>query len=234
MASTSITVLLLIWVLIALIIPNLSPYLASQIIPVRSMQSIEKEKANIQQQEITQVQKEFEEWREEKEKEEGFDWNSKEVTEYIRGLREGVMVRIAKKQGKLVEDFKRSMENQVALAGNLSRGSPMSSFVYAATEISGTGAEERDHFMKSIERHHADWRKYGEDKIEEFQEQQRKRQQGEEPTPFDPSDYPRFIYRGPLLKDQLQAALRDVLVLAVWNIVFFMGAYLSFLRYDVR
>jgi len=234
MASTSITVLLLIWVLIVLVIPNLSPYLASQIVPVRSMQSVEKEKANIFQQELGKGQKEFEEWREKKEKEEGFDWSSKEVTEYIRELREGVMVRIAKMQGKLAEDFKRSMEHQVALAGNLSRSSPMSSFVYAATEISGTGAEERDHFMKRLERYHADWRKYGEDKIEEFQEQQRKRQQGEEPKPFDPSDYPKFIYEGFPLKDQLQGALRDVLILAVWNIVFFMGAYLSFLRYDVR
>ena len=234
LASTSITVLLLIWVLIALVIPNLSPYLASQIVPTRSMQSVEKEKANIQQQEFEQVNKEFEKWREEKEKEGGIDWNSKEVTEFIRELREGVMARIAKKQSKLAEDFKRSMENQVALAGNLSRGSPMSSFVYASTEISGTGGEERDLFMKRLERYHADWRKYGEDKFEEFREQQRKRQQGEEPKPFDPSDYPKFIYEGLSLKDQFQGVLRDVLVLAVWNIVFFMGAYLSFLRYDVR
>ena len=234
MASTSITVLLLIWVLIALVIPNLSPYFASQIVPVRSMQSVEKEKRTIEQQETAKVVKEFEEWREKKEEEGGIDWNSKEVTEYIRGLRERILVSIAKKQAKLVAEFKRSMDNQVSLASNLSRLSPLSSFVYAATEISGTGSKERDHFMESIDRHHRDWQKYVEDKIVEFQEQQRKRQQGEDPEPFDPSDYPRFIHKTIALKDQFQGTLRDVLVLAAWNIIFFMAAYLSFLRYDVR
>ena len=110
----------------------------------------------------------------------------------------------------------------------------MSSFTYAATEISGTGAKERDFFLERLERYHVEWQKYGEREISEFQARQRSRQPGEETDPFDPSDYPRFIYEGLPLMDMLQASLRDVLMLAVWSIVFFMGAYLSFLRYDVR
>lgn len=234
MASTSITVLLLIWVLLALVIPNLSPYVASQIAPTRSMQSVEKEKANIDQEEGTKVQKEFEEWRAQKEKDGSLDWNSEEVTQYIRELREDYQARVAKRQNDLAEHFDRSLQHQVGLAQNISRASPTSSFVYAATEISGTGARERDHFRRQLERYRQDWAKYVEDKIGQYRAQQRASGVGGEGQSFDPSDYPRFPYEPPSLRSQLSGALLDLLLLGVWNVLFFLLAYLSFLRYDVR
>ena len=233
MASTSITVLLLIWVLIVLVVPNLSPYVASQISPTRPMQVVEKEKAGIQQEVIQQVQKEFEEWRQEKEKEGPIDFNSEEVQKYIRELREGVAIRIAEEQKKLMEDFEQGMIRQVNMAANISRISPMAPFVYAATRISATGEKEREHFLKAIDRYQQNWISYAEDKSEEYMAIMRARQAGEEAEEFNVEDYPKFHYEAPLLKDQVQGALKDVLVLAVWTIVLFLGAFMSFLRYDV-
>ena len=234
MASTSITVLLLIWVLMVLVIPNLSPYIASQLSPTRPMQVVEKEKARIEQEVIQQVQNEFKEWREAKEKEGPIDWTSEEVQEYIRELREGVSIRIAEEQKKLSDDFKQGMIRQVNLAANVSRVSPMAPFVYAATRISEVGAEEREHFLKTIERYYQNWVSYAEDKSAEFMAIQRARQQGEEAEDFNTEDYPKFHYDWPPLKDQVQGALMDVLVLSGWTILLFMLAFMSFLRYDVK
>jgi len=51
---------------------------------------------------------------------------------------------------------------------------------------------------------------------------------------FDTSDYPKFVYEHSGLAERVRPILSDFLVLVVWNLVFFMAAYLSFLRYDVR
>ena len=233
MASTSITVLLLIWVLMVLVVPNLSPYVASQISPTRPMQVVEKEKAGIERELIQNVMKEFNEWREAKEKEGPIDWQSEEVTKYIRELREGIAIKIAEAQKKLADDFTQGMIRQVDLAANISRVSPMAPFVYAAAQISGTGTEEREHFLKTLDRYQRNWISYGEDKNEEFAAIMRARQAGEKAEEFNVEDYPKFHYEAPLLKDQVQGSLKDVGVLAAWTIVLFLGAFVSFLRYDV-
>ena len=46
--------------------------------------------------------------------------------------------------------------------------------------------------------------------------------------------YPKFAYEESTLQDRIDSMFADTLVLGVWNILFFMGAYLSFLRYDVK
>ena len=44
--------------------------------------------------------------------------------------------------------------------------------------------------------------------------------------------YPKFTFAESPLSDRI--AWVDILFLGMWNILFFMGAYLSFLRYDVK
>ena len=50
----------------------------------------------------------------------------------------------------------------------------------------------------------------------------------------DLTDYPRFEFAHMSLLDRLSEIYLDILLLAVWNILFFMLAYLSFLRYDIQ
>ena len=45
LASTSITVLLMVWVLMILVVPNLAPYLAAEAVPLRNFMEVEEEKA---------------------------------------------------------------------------------------------------------------------------------------------------------------------------------------------
>ena len=45
--------------------------------------------------------------------------------------------------------------------------------------------------------------------------------------------YPRFKYTEPGLGDRVSRIGLDVLLLALWNSVFFLAAYRAFRRYDV-
>ena len=45
--------------------------------------------------------------------------------------------------------------------------------------------------------------------------------------------YPRFRYTEPGLGDRIGRIWMDVLLLALWNTVFFLAAYRAFRRYDV-
>jgi ABC-type transport system involved in multi-copper enzyme maturation permease subunit len=45
---------------------------------------------------------------------------------------------------------------------------------------------------------------------------------------------PVFQQRSEEVQESVKRALPDILILFIWNVIFFMGAYLSFLRYDVR
>ena len=66
LASTSITVLLLLWVAFVLALPNMAPYAVSQIVPIPSQESVRREKAAIRQEWSERIQTT---WREEQENE---------------------------------------------------------------------------------------------------------------------------------------------------------------------
>ena len=51
---------------------------------------------------------------------------------------------------------------------------------------------------------------------------------------LDLSDAPRFEFSFMPIGDRLSVVYGDLLLLALWNVVFFMLAYLSFLRYPVE
>jgi hypothetical protein len=57
---------------------------------------------------------------------------------------------------------------------------------------------------------------------------------GEEEQAIDPRELPRFGYRRTPLRTSLQSALSDMGILAGYALVFFLGAFVAFLRYDLR
>lgn len=211
-ASTSIITLLLIWVMVILVIPNISPDIASQIRPV-SIQSLGEEKRRIWEDEMRKYREKDREWHRE--------LPHDEAHRRLRDLLEETRIRIAAQQKKVTDDFNRSLTAQMALAKNISRVSPLPPFIYSAVEISGTGMNEREHFMRALVRYRDRWVEYAEEKHEH------------EDEGFDLSDHPRFVYEAIALGDRLKGIFTDVLMLGIWNVVFFMGAYVSFLRYDM-
>jgi hypothetical protein len=56
----------------------------------------------------------------------------------------------------------------------------------------------------------------------------------DEETVIDPHELPPFDYHPPALSEVLRSAALDLGLLALFNILFFTGGFVAFLRYDVR
>lgn len=116
---------------------------------------------------------------------------------------------------------------QIRFAQYLSRLSVLSSFAYLASDLAGVGIRDRNRFMELLPDYRRSITKFGLDG----------RIQASENDAWDRytvEGYPRFVYSDARLADRLERVLPDLLLLVVWNVVFFMAAYLSFLRYDVK
>ena len=119
---------------------------------------------------------------------------------------------------------------QSLLALNISRISPAAVYYNAAAILAETDLGSFWQFMEQTRQYRREWLDYIRDEkifssrrwfTTEFEE------------PFDLSKIPRFKEQSEDIGSSLQRATLDIMILAVLNVLFFMGAFISFLRYDV-
>ena len=218
LASTSITVLLMVWVLVVLVVPNTAPYLAAQLHPVRDFVLIDKEKYQIEQEE---EQRFHEAWREWREKKPNSPNNVRRST--WSALRRDQYLRLSDHHDKINDQFSKQLDGQIRLGQYLSRISPLSSFAYAASDLAGTGIQDRNRFLDLLPEYRREITTFGYQTYIDANLNQ---------TEPNIEGYPKFTFVESPLSDRI--AWVDILFLGMWNILFFMGAYLSFLRYDVK
>lgn len=223
-AVAAIMTSLFVWVIFALGIPNLSPYVAAQIYPTPSIAALE-HKINAIYDEADRVKSNA--WRELRAKGlKGAEFEKAGLEVVNRVNRE-----VNEKVEKLKGDFQRKADRQTNIALYISCLSPFPVFMYAGTDLAGAGRYSEAHFNKAVGRYissfwdyfNAKWKKLksenpwlaGEDKL-------------------DLSDRPRFQYQEPSIRDRINATLLYIALLFLFNIIFFWAGYISFLRYDVR
>jgi len=216
--SLSITILLLAWVIIVLGIPNTSPYVAGMIHRLPSIQGVEKEKAEVEREEARERRRRIDEY--DRTTLASDEERSIAITEIFRES----FLKISRQQEKLHDNYNRLLEIQLTLAQRISRSSMLSSLIYSIGDVTDTGLKERQRFRKALAQFRRTFANYAEDKWIE------RAKQGDIET----SDHPRFIYERPSLSDRSKEVFLDVFLLLGWNILFFAGAYVSFLGYDVR
>ncbi len=219
-AFTSITVLVALWVGMSVGLPNLSPYIAQALVPVSTIQEVEREKWSVTDEENRERGQRTRTYRQ---KTTDPEWQQGVV---ISELYRDCFVQIARRQEQIQAGYEREVDRQVFAAVWLSRLSPTASLIYATGEITSTGVREWRRFRKALQEYRVRFLNYAEDKWIE-----RARQGGGE---ISTADYPRFFYFRPKLGDRLGAALVDLGLLAVWSLLFFVAGYVAFLRYDVR
>ena len=224
MASTSITILLLIWVLIVLVVPNLAPYVATQFHPLRSIIMVDREKHAVEVEEGEKFEKAWDEWFEENQDVQrwGTSWGIAR-----QSLRREQMLNTMGAQKRINEQFQKEMDAQVRLAQYISRVSPLASFTYAITDLAGTGVYASSNFNDLLPKYRQEITNFGIDKYLELF--------SNEPwdwNSYDIEGYPEFVLPPTRLQDRINYV--DILGLVIWAVLFFMGAYLSFLRYDVK
>lgn len=117
----------------------------------------------------------------------------------------------------------RRVRNQATLAQYLSRVSPLGSYVAAATTMARTGVEETHRYKEYVIRWDKQRRELEGSPRRPTWDKARRKQEG---ISFAPTEM--------TLQDGLATIVLDLALLILFNVVFFMGAYLSFMRYDIR
>ena len=192
-ASSSLVILLFIWALLVFVLPNLGTLVARQMVDVPSVRALSEKRQQV--------------------------W-TREVLLRIRGEGDWAshVKAISAENDALEADYRVKFDRLVALSKNINRVSPVASFIYAATEIAGTGIGEEGAFKKEVIR-------YKDGVI------------GRTLASPDAvvADTPafRYAYR-PLDRVLAAGALFDTAWLVVCGILFFALSYLAFVRYDVR
>jgi ABC-type transport system involved in multi-copper enzyme maturation permease subunit len=119
---------------------------------------------------------------------------------------------------KLDEDYRNRISSLVSVSQGITGFSPATAFTLLATDIMGTGLAEERRLKKAAQ-------SYKDLLVQMFTDR----------TWTEESKPPRFHYRRSSVKEIMgEGGLNNLLILFLLNILFFTGAYVAFLRYDVR
>lgn len=233
LASTSITVLLLLWVAFVLALPNMAPYAVSQVLPIPSQESMRREKQAIQQEWSQRSQKIFREEQEKQGRDDVFDEALRQRFDDMRQEMEAEMQKVSDSQTARVR-------HQMRWSAIIARVSPMTSFTLASLDLAASGITQEQRYVEALQAFSEKWGVYAEEKQADFRrvmEENRGRMTPELMEQFndiDLSDAPQFEFSYMPASERLTSVYPDILLLVLWNVIFFMGAWLSFLRYDVQ
>ena len=241
LASTSITVLLLLWVTLILAVPNMAPYVVSRLVPIPSAEEVDREKQALQQEQ----QREFRTIIQEEQKRLGRQnvWADEAVQERLRAAGEEAQAEMQ----KIEDSFRGQVAGQTRISGILARMSPLTSFNLAAFDLAAAGIAQEERWVESLQAFGDTWQEYAAEKQRAFTEYLQSQRAAstdgsvmftsEDMAAFnnvDLSDAPRFHFTHMSVSDRLAGIYIDLALLALWNVAFFMLAYLSFLRYEIN
>jgi ABC-2 type transport system permease protein len=238
--ASSFLILLVIWIGAALIVPRASVLLAGRAVTVPSVDAISAQKASF----ARQLWKEFRDGMKgfstpadvDKEDVEAVMTAFNQYMDSLTQVRDGKMNEFA---GRLNEERQNRQRVQEKVAFRLARVSPTASLSLATATLAGTSLDLKNRFYDAA----ADYR----ESFNAFMKEKTGmnvggrivmwKMQGEEeevPEPIDPQEIPAFEYRCASLTESIGQALPDLGSLALFCIVFFAGAFVAFLRYDLR
>jgi hypothetical protein len=246
---------LFVWVLVVLILPNLSPYAASLLRPAPSAIKVGREVSRLTDVERDALGNRLAEQnraavlKDNPVLASGDDMPEAEIRAAIQrdpefarayallrkasaaGWDEANRIQNAKAED-LRGDLRRKEEAQTRLSVALSTASPMAAFTYLSADASGTGLRGQAHFDRLA----AAWRQLYDDylrrKIAEIQKAEPTRDAWN--TPVDVRDMPPFVFRQESAAERINGVWIPFLVLAGLGLLIFIAAYASFIRYDPR
>jgi ABC-type transport system involved in multi-copper enzyme maturation permease subunit len=224
-SSTSLLVLLFIWVVFVTIIPKIAVIAADQIKPIPSLHEISAQKGIL----IFQAQQgQFQTFERRVRKldpalEKDRQAYREATLKISKEILDEINAKINDGSAKIERDYQLKRNAQQSLAINLSRISPASALTFGSMTLARTGVDEYNRFLDSTRIYKpifADWINS-------------KRTTGPS-AKIRIDDMPRHFYAPETLRESLVKALPDFASMIFMIILFFIGAYVSFLRYDVR
>ena len=247
-ASTSIMLLVALWVVLFLATPNLAPYIAQQIHPLKNAHDIERDRFDSR----TQIwQRVYEEPTRALNKKLGLergwwrtiDWSDWEQVKPVRerdvqraNWAQEAIFEILALYDKIETGLNANSQQQVRITRRLSRLSPYGSFAMASAELAGEGPDQRDYFLKQARQYHNALMKWAcvEDVAANQYRLDTQARRIPALTPDKIAAIPRFNFVPPVADTYFRGVLLDAGILAGVMVVSFLLSYMAFLRYDVR
>jgi ABC-type transport system involved in multi-copper enzyme maturation permease subunit len=139
---------------------------------------------------------------------------------------------------KFDEEYEQEKSSRRALSLNIARLSPASAYTQAALNVCHTGIADLENFSRSLKAHYillyqAVFRYSFQDTFSS-EDGRTNRSMGGSSSPEGKNEMPKFRYQFPAFEDTLRDTAPDIILLVLFNLIFFAAAYFSFTRYDAR
>ncbi|MEM1094377.1 MAG: ABC transporter permease subunit [Bacteroidota bacterium] len=253
-SNVSFLVLLVAWVVLVLIVPRAGTMLAGQMRPTSSVAEVESKMDRFQTERWrTFMEDQRSMWEDRTAATEGmsreerseYNANNREAwDEEQSDMRSQVEIDLAEFNRKLNEDLRNEKAEQERLAFTLSRLSPASSYQLTAMNLAGTNTTLKQRYEEAIFDYRDQYSAFALQKREEERAAQRERQRsqgggglmmlGGSDETIDASEMPRFVAPVESTAEALQPSVIDLGLLSLYGLLAFAGAFVAFLRYDVR
>ncbi|HTY38878.1 MAG TPA: ABC transporter permease, partial [Bacteroidota bacterium] len=236
-SSSSFLISLVVWIFSVMVIPRTAVLVAGRAVDVPSVDEISSQKSRY----AASL------WQEDRNKMNGYKPpdgtpNEKLMEEFQKFMQKIGSERDKKMSefgGRLNEDRMNKQRVQERLAFGLAMVSPSASFSLASMAVSGTGIHLKEAYKHSAEQYQSSFATFMQEKTGQTpgggiifrfstDDDQKKKKA------INPQELPVYEFRQDPVSASLGTVAIDLGVLALFNIVFFVGAFVSFLRYDVR
>ncbi len=231
-SSTSFLLLLFIWVTFVTIIPKAAVMVAGQIKPIPSVHEITAQKDAFLQEVMKESQEEQLAWGKENPRPTdpaGITQWTEELRQFLEDSQQRLTGKIDERNAAIERDYQVKVRGQQKLAVNLSRISPASALMFSTMSLAKTGINEHERFLGSIRTYKPIFTKW----INEKMMRTLNLSGGQQPTP-ELDDMPQHEFSPETFGDSFSRMLPDLVVMVFLIILFFVGAFISFNKYDVR
>lgn len=254
-STSSIIIAFLIWIGFIFIVPNMSPFIASQLYSVPAVEKVNAQLRLIYDTERDDLGRKFvrevNAWYEKTYPDEymqiqslgddelkaliGRDATVRDFYQKYRNSIDSVWVhanQIQNKKGRAIQaSLNNKMARQLNLAEIISSFSPSADFTYVLEAMSATGYTGYQHFQKLRSDYHVVFNDYIAKKYNSLRESN---PQFSAEDFIDVSDRPRFVFTSMTIADRLRAAWIHMLALILFSCAAFVVAYIALLKYDIR
>lgn len=213
-SATSIVTLLLVWVVMALVLPNLSLPAAQLVDPIPSPQTLENEKAKVFRDETAEFHRK-----------QALALKGGQAWEGMSTAMFDLRVTLHERRAVLETAYRIAQDHQVVVAQALARVSPVSCLVFASSTLAGTGLAEQRRLAEAVSEYQGQFADYVRRKTEA--------NEAWHAGGLALEGLPVFAYAPEPMADRILSAGPDLVTLIVFHILFFMGSYVTFLRSEL-
>ncbi len=256
-SSISFLLLLVAWITLVLIVPRGAVMAAGQLVDVPSVAQIESQKdryradAQNDLREISSLR--FQQMMapaqgfSEAERRAFYQENLDAYTQETNRLRTEMEITIEENNRRVNEGLRNAKAEQERLAFLLSRASPASAYKLTAMNLGGTNTSMKNRYEDQMLAYRDTYNAYIDTKWQQEQDEQAEllaaqRQGGGAVLTFagagnqaiDTSDMPQFVASKESVAEVIQASILDFGLLAIYTLLAFAGAFIAFVRYDIR